>query len=195
MPVPSGTASDKRKAPEAPVINEEADRLLGRLTVRWIIVWFVLLTVLFLVGSFESGLHKNHKTLDPISLLTMLIFLIVFYAGNGQIYSTRLKIGRELVGRREWAQAVAALLPFDAFGQRMLDRSGEAHYLLSLAYAGLKKSDKADQCRQFVLKHRKGEWSVKLGGAPIASRDKPAPTSPDPANRPRPPKTGPKRRF
>lgn len=188
------TGGTKKGSTEAPVINESADRILIGLIRRWVVIWFALFTAVFILFSIVSNpnlpIFKWHK---PIDFASILIVLIPFYVGIGKIFDARLKIGRDLVAKKEWKQAVAALDPFEMMGQRMLDRTGEAHYLLSLAYTGLKKTDKATKCREFVLKNRKGEWAVKLGGTP-----KPAARSSAPAvevKRPHPPKSAPKRRF
>jgi hypothetical protein len=142
----------------------------------------------------NSPLFRFHKIVDYGS---SAIVLTAFYGLLGKLFSKRLEIGRDLVARREWEQAVTTLQPFDTGGQRFLDRTGEPHYLLAQAYAGVKKNDEAAKCRQFVLKYRRGPWAVKLGGQPAPQRTSRAAdvVAPEPTSRPRPSKSKPKRRF
>jgi hypothetical protein len=189
--MPDTPNSNPYRRQTGPVINEEADKIIGRLAMITGVGSIILLTVVFVLGSIASmpgtRWFKYHQPLDVISVL---IFLIPFYYGIGRLYTARLEIGRDLVAKREWKQAIAALEPYDTFGARRLDRYGEAHYLLSQAHAGLKNGDKAESCRQFVLRYRPGPWADKLGGAPRVSKA----SDPD-EKRPSPPKSKPKRRF
>ncbi len=91
-------------------------------------------------------------------MISILIVLIPFYAGVYRLFTARLEIGRERVQARAWSEAVAALEPFDLATQRFLDRSGEAHYLLAQAYAGVGDKARAEKARVFV-RRRKGVWA------------------------------------
>lgn len=191
------TAAKPAAASDAPIINPEADSILGRLTLQTMFFTFLMMVAMMAIGIYGSRpgtfIFKYHR---PIALITTLPILIVWYGMTGKLYAKRLEIGRDLVGKREFKQAIVCLEPFTAFGQRMLDRTGEAHYLLSLAYAGAHRKADADKCRDFVLKHRPGPWSAKLGGKPAAPKRTAASTTADiDAAKPKPPKTKPKRRF
>ena len=90
-----------------------------------------------------------------------------------RLFAARLRLGRDLVQRRQWAAAIAALDPFAGPSQRFLDGTGEAHYLLARAYAGAGDAAKAARAREFLRRHRPGPWAKKLTTA--------APASPRPA--------------
>lgn len=182
------------KKPVEYMINPEADRRLRGIMLRYIIGLALLLpitTILFSLANVpHTSLFRYHI---PLDYLSALILIVPLYAGVYQIFNERLTIARDLSLKREWKQVVAALEPFDTIGQKWLDRTGEAHYLLAQAHNALKNGKKAEACRQFVLKHRPGEWATKLGGKPATGTPmhKVIPQQP----RPRPPKSGPKRRF
>jgi hypothetical protein len=99
--------------------------------------------------------------LDSISVL---LFMIPFYVGMHFLFKERLRFGREYVASQNWKAAVAALEPFDSPTQKFLDGTGEAHYLLALAYGGAGQKVKAEKIKTFVQKHRKGVWADKLKG-------------------------------
>ena len=80
-----------------------------------------------------------------VNFASILVVLMPFYYGIYQLFSARLAIGRERVQARAWREAVAALEPFDAWAQRFLDGSGEAHFLLAIAYTGLGDKAKAEK--------------------------------------------------
>lgn len=204
MPIPEPNAS----------INPEADRVLSRIALRFGLLVFALLVgdTLF-VSYFNARLHPHtlRDLLTPKLVLlngvSILVVLIPFYAGIYRLFAARLAIGRERVGARAWREAAAALEPFSAWSQRFLDQSGEAHFLLAQAYAGLGDKARAEAARNFV-RRRKGVWADKLGGGkgtPASGRGGGGKASagkgagvyevPGQENRPRPPKRGPKRRF
>jgi hypothetical protein len=179
---------------DEPIINEEADRILGRMSLQTLIPLVLVMLLPPAMASINiknSPLYRYHQ---PLDIASILIVLVVWYAMNARLFAKRLDIGRDLAGKRQWKQAVACLLPFDSFGQRFLDRSGEAHYLLAQPYAGTGDKPKADKCRQFVLKYRPGPWAAKLGGKPAPVVRKTTDDAPD-QPKPRPPKSKPKRRF
>ena len=189
-------AKKKAVALDAPIINPEADRILGRMSIQTIIAPFIGLIVLtFVMPVFNQKgtlIFKYHQVID---IASALVILSIWYGLNGRLFATRLSIGRDLVAKREFRQAAVCLQPFESFGQRFLDRTGEAHYLLAQAYAGSNNKAKAEKCKAFVLKYRPGPWAAKLGGAPItAGRAKPDATVAA-GPRPRPSKSKPKRRF
>jgi len=195
-PKAADTSARKPVALDAPIINPEADRILGRATLQALFVTGGLLIVAMLAGAFVSQpgtpLFKYHK---PIAYLTVLPVLLAWYGLNGRLYAKRLEIGRDLVGKREFRQAAVCLQPFESFGQRFLDRTGEAHYLLAQAYAGSNQKAKAEKCKTFVLKYRPGPWAAKLGGSPAVAARAKAETTVAAGPRPRPSKSKPKRRF
>ncbi|BDI28452.1 hypothetical protein CCAX7_005030 [Capsulimonas corticalis] len=168
--MPASTSPNAKRPAEAPVINEEADRILGRIILRYGGVTFAQLFLMTFamapINMKGSPVFKWHQAIDVLSIL--LVF-IPFLLGISKLFAARLRIGRDLVERGVWRQAIAALDPFEGFTQRFLDGSGEAHYLLSKAYAGAGEKAKAERARQFVLKHRAGVWADKLRDpAPIA---------------------------
>jgi hypothetical protein len=196
-PKPADTAVKKKPvAVDAPIINPEADRILGRMSIQTIIAPFIGLIVLtFVMPVFNQKgtlIFKYHQIID---IASALVILSAWYGLNGRLFATRLEIGRDLVAKREFRQAAVCLQPFESFGQRFLDRTGEAHYLLAQAYAGSNNKAKAEQCKAFVLKYRPGPWAAKLGGsAGPGGRSKSEATDAT-GPRPKPSKSKPKRRF
>lgn len=177
--------------PDAPIINEEADRLLGRIIIRYGLLCLALLTLVSLVmvptNAPFGELYRAHRVRDVIRILALdflsiLLVLIPFFAGINRLFAARLRLGRELTAQRRWREAVAALDPFAGQTQRFLDRTGEAHYWLSLAYAGVGDAPRAEVARAFVLRHRPGPWADKIRNAPPPIRNSVQEKRPRPSN-------------
>lgn len=192
----AAAAAKKKAAADAPIINPEADRILGRLSIQTmvaVVAGLMILTVVMPSFNIKGTLiWKYHVAIDYASAA---LIVGVLYGMNGRLFAKRLEIGRDLIAKREFRQAAVCLQPFEAFGQRFLDRTGEAHFLLAQAYAGSNNKVKAEQCKTFVIKHRPGPWAAKLGGsAGSTSRVKQEATTTSTA-KPKPSKSKPKRRF
>ncbi len=170
--------------PSAPVINEDADRVLGRIIIRSGLATLVLLVAMTIVMSIVNVLVPGplHRFLDTVGLL---VVMLPFFAGMNTLFAARLRLGRELVAQKRWQEAVAALDPFAGPTQRFLDKTGEAHYLLSLAYQGAGDSARAEASRAFVRRHRAGPWAQRLDKPAVVRQEK----------RPLPPKHKPRRRH
>ena len=179
---------DKSPRPsDAPIINEAADRELGRIILRHGAVTFVLLiTATFALAPINFPTHPLYSIRRWLDTLSILVVMLPFFVGIQRLFAARLRIGRERVEKRAWREAIGALDPFAGPTQRFLDSTGEAHYLLSLAYTGAGEKEKAEATRAFLRKHRPGRWADKL-----ISPGKPAAIPGAP--RPRPGKA--KRRF
>ncbi|MBV9851854.1 MAG: hypothetical protein JO250_19480 [Armatimonadetes bacterium] len=147
----------------SPVISEEADRVLGRIIVRHGLLTFALLVAASFGMAFvnipQSPLFRWHK---PLDFFSVLVVLTPFFAGMNKLFAARLELGRDLVRRRRWREAIAALDPFAGPSQRFLDGNGEAHYLLAQAYAGAGDAARAERARAFLRRHRPGPWAEKL---------------------------------
>ncbi len=193
--------------PRNAVINPEADRRLGRIALTYGLVVFALLVLTSLLVPFINAASQpktlgemiHRPALAALNLGSILIVLVPFYFGIHRLFAARLEIGRERVGARAWGEAVAALEPFAAPMQRFLDGTGEAHFLLAQAYAGLGEKGKAESARAFV-RRKKSVWAEKLTPGKVqitAQKGKGAGVyaAPGQENRPRPPKGKPKRRF
>ena len=196
--------------PQNAVINPEADRRLGRIAITYGLIVFALLVVTTLLLSFANAATQpktlgdliHSPKLAGLNLLSILVVIVPFYFGIHRLFAARLEIGRERVQARAWREAVAALEPFDAPLQRFLDGSGEAHYLLAQAHAGLGDKAKAEAARAFV-RRKKGVWADKLtpgrvqitAGKNRAAKGAGVYAAPEQENRPRPQKGKPKRRF
>lgn len=189
------------------VINADADRRLTRLALLYGGISFVLL----LAVTFGMPI-LNAATALPIwpkrllNYLSLLVVLVPFFAGINRMNAARLEIGRERVQARAWSEAVAALITFDTPFQRFLDASGEAHYLLGQAYAGLGDKVRAEKARAFVRRKTGSPWAGKLqpNKGPGISRSSVKSASNAKVydaqaggqeKRPTPPKTKPRRRF
>jgi len=182
-----------------PVINPEADKILSRIAFRYGLLVFALLIADTFFLSYADALMRPKNlsglfkpALVVINFASILVVLVPFYYGIYKLFSARLSIGRERVQARAWSEAVAALEPFDAWAQRFLDQSGEAHFLLAQAYTGLGDKAKAESARKFV-RRRKGVWADRVKGVkPVGS---PGIGPGGQEIRPRPPKGKPRRRF
>ncbi len=189
----------------SPVINDAADRALGRIILRYGIPVVVLALLapfgMAFVNVPQSRFFPYHK---PLDLLSILVVLTPFFIGVNRVFAARLALGREYVAARRGREAVAPLDPGGrggarGRGQRFLDASGEAHALLAQAYAGLGEGPRAEAMRAFVLKHRPGVWADRLKSAPA----RPTPgaarvgreTGAGQEKRPRPANGKPRRRF
>jgi hypothetical protein len=183
------------------VINPEADRRLGRIALSFgAIVLALLILTTFAVPYADM---RYHLPLVPKAILngaSLLVVLVPFYFGIYRLFQARLEIGRERVQARAWPQAITALEPFAAPMQRFLDPTGEAHYLLGLAYAALGDKARAEKARAFVRRKTGSPWAEKLqpGKGPGISRigsKAPSKLADGQEKRPTPPKTKPRRRF
>ena len=200
-------ASPRNPAPRTFVVNPEADRRLGRLALGYGAVVFVLLILsTFAVPYADAYFHLPVVPKALLNGLSLLAVLVPFYFGIYKLFQARLEIGRERVQARAYTEAVAALEPFTAPMQRFLDHTGEAHYLLGQAYAGLGDKVRAERAKAFVRRKAGSPWADKLqpGKAPGISRTSAkasanAKVYAGPADgqekRPMPPKTKPRRRF
>ncbi len=165
-----------------PVITEDADRRLGRIIVRHGLLTFGLLVVATVGMAFVNipgtRLFPARRFLDTLSIL---IVLIPFFVGMNRLFAARLSLGRDFVARRQWREAVAALDPFAGRGQRFLDTTGEAHYLLAQAYLGSGEPAKAEAARAFVQRYRRGPWAEKAAARPAPAprqEKRPPPSNP-----------------
>lgn len=146
------------------LINAEADKALSRIVISHFIAFAVLLLLMTVVMSYlnipGTPLFPDRRFLDTIS---MLIVMTPFFLGTNKFFATRLRLGREFVANKQWKEAEASLEAFSHMGQRFLDRSGEAHYLLAVALDHLGKIAEAQKAREFVLKSRPtSSWAQRL---------------------------------
>ena len=147
---------------EEPVINEAADRALGRIILRYGTVTLVLLLVVpFLMVNINLPTSQYFGDRRFFDTLSTLIVLAPFFAGTNKIFSTRLNLGRSLAGERKWDQVIASVEPFEKPTQRFMDRTGEAHYLLFVAYTELGRTDDAAEAKKFLTTHRHGEFALQ----------------------------------
>ena len=201
-------------APRAYIINADADRRLTRLSLLYSGTSFALLLGLtFLIPYANARQHLPYLLKFLFNWGSLLIVLIPFFLGIDRMNAARLNIGRERVQARAWSEAVAALQPFDSLMQRLWDRSGEAHYWLGQAYAGLGDKVRAEKARAFVRRKTNSPWAELLAPSkgPSISRANPprsrakaydeAPSSEGAGTERRqekrtaPPKSKPRRRF
>ena len=194
MPSPS-------PAPRASIINPEADRRLTRLALLYGGASFLLLIVLTVgMPILNTVTHLAVWPKRILNDLSLLVVMIPFLTGTNRMNAARLEIGRERVQARAWTEAVAALQPLDGLIQRFFDVSGEAHYLLGQAYAGLGDKARAEKARAFVRRKSGSPWAEKLqtGKGPAIVRPNAASRAKiydGQEKRPAPPKSKPRRRF
>ena len=206
MPASPQNPTPKRPVPRAFIINADADRRLTRISLLYSGVSFVLLLALMFLIPYIIV----HYPLTPLLRFllqwgTLLVIFVFFLVGADRTNAARLDIGRERVQARAWAEAVAALRPLNSLLLRFWDRSGEAHFLLAQAYAGLGDKVRAEKARAFVRGKPGSPWAEKLapnqGPSISRSRAKVYNSSPEDGEesgrekRPAPPKSKPRRRF
>ena len=111
-----------------------------------------------------------------IDVLSAGLIMFLFWKGISKINNLLLEYARSFAERRQWADVGTVLESYNQNGQHLLDTTGEAHYLLSIALKRIGKPQAAQNARDFVLK-RKGrtEWAQRLlseGQASPAARAK-----------------------
>ena len=166
----SASAAPAAKRAPAPIISEEADRVIFKVQIRYAMVSFALavlgIVLLAIVGAkyphsvFTRHLMENRFLFIGVSFLWLIPFLI------GQIKQSalRLQFGRQYAEQQRWGTVVAALRSFTQFEQRPFDRTGEAHYLLAQAYDRLNRKDQAVKCRDWIRKRRPAsEYAKRIG--------------------------------
>jgi len=158
------TTSRPKADGHAPLISPDADAILSRIVSRYFVFFIVLLILLTFVMPVLNVLPAFHLYRARLFLdsLSALILLLPLFIGTSHFFAVRLRFGREYVEKKQWKEAVAALEAFNHFGQRFLDRSGEAHYLLSVALGHMGRIDDSRKARDFVTHARRGtEWARK----------------------------------
>jgi hypothetical protein len=145
-------------------INAEADKALSRIVTNHFVAFGVLLVLMTIAMSFlnieGTPIFRIHRYLDTISIL---IVMVPFFLGTSKFFAARLQFGRDFIQKKQWKEAVASLEAFSHMGQRFLDRTGEAHYLLSVALDHQGKIAAAQKARDFVLKSRPtSAWAGEL---------------------------------
>ena len=160
------TPQDQQRSAPAPAINEEADKALMRIFIRYAIIAGVVALVMMTLCGFVYARFPHNRLFaptGPVYTLSMFLCFATFYFGQHKQASMRMEFARRYVAEQRWAEAAAALVSFASFGQRSLDRSGEAHYLLAQAYERLGKKREAANIRAWVVKHRAGsQWAQKI---------------------------------
>jgi len=146
------------------LIDEQTDRELSRIVMRHFFSFAALLLLMTFVMAF---LNVPHTPFFPyrhlLDFVSILIVMSPFFLGTNRFFAARLRFGREFVEKREWHKAVASLEAFNHIGQRFLDPTGEAHYLLSLALAKEGRTTDAEKVRAYVLKsHPSSKWAEKI---------------------------------
>jgi hypothetical protein len=165
-------APAEAKKEREPIITPEADHAIFGVMKKYGLVAFALVVMLPVLFGILYSRYPHSKIMGvsgPISWIAAMVWLIPWYIGQSKVSDMRIAYGRQYAGERRWREVVAALNPFSEWGQRTFDRTGEAHYLLSLGLDKLGRKEKAESMRQFVRKHRAGtQWAVKCG-APASS--------------------------
>jgi tetratricopeptide (TPR) repeat protein len=163
MANPSAPTKSESGRPDH-LINAEADKVLGKIVIGHFIAFAVLLlaTTYFMayLNIPSSRFYSDRHFLD---FLSILVVMTPFFLGTNKFFKTRLQYGRDYVEQKRWKEAVASLEAFNHIGQRFLDPSGEAHYLLSLALAKEGRQKDADKVKDYVLKsHPSSPWSERF---------------------------------
>jgi hypothetical protein len=171
MPATIAPQDDKRTSNRPAVqhvINAEADKAIFAVLKRYGFAAFCL-AVLSMVGCgilyWKFPHNRMFGQYGLIFDVSACLWLIPFFAGQNKQSALRVDFGRRYLAEGRFKEAAAALGSFAEFGQRSFDRTGEAHFLLAQALDKVGKKEKAEQARQFVIKHRAGTpWAEKLAG-------------------------------
>jgi hypothetical protein len=147
-----------------PLITKSADKALIRIMIASIGSSFVLLALFSVTVQFanqpRSFLFPVHRFLDVI---TTLLALLPFFIGINRMNAVRLQYARRFAEEGNWRGVYSSVESFSQLGQRWMDPTGEAHYLLSVAYERQGERAKAAKERTFVMKHRpNSDWAKKL---------------------------------
>jgi hypothetical protein len=161
MPTPTKPVT---RAPKESLISPEADRELLRIVVVFGGTFFVLALLLNAgmawVNLPHTPLYGMRRFLDTISVL---VFMTPFFLGINIMNKARLKYARKYVQEENWKAVYYSVEFFTHLGQKWLDSTGEAHYLLAIALDHQGQREAARKARLFITKHRpSGEWAAKL---------------------------------
>lgn len=92
-----------------------------------------------------------------------LVVLWLFYLLIFQFSKKLIEFGRRFAETGEWENVANVLSSFNNFGNHFLDRTGEGHYLLSVALKKIGKPELSRIAKDYVLKKRPdSEWAEKL---------------------------------
>jgi len=98
-----------------------------------------------------------------IGAVSMVVVMCIFYLGILKFSKTLLQYARKFAETDEWTNVASVLASFNNSGQHFLDRTGEAHYLLSIALKKVGKPEMSRKAKDFVLNRRaSSEWAEKL---------------------------------
>jgi hypothetical protein len=165
--------------PPKPIINPEADRAIFKVMVKWGMLTFCLAVLLPIGYITLQGTHPHNRLFgihSPLQFVFAGIWIIIYQFGASKVANLRLDYGRTYFNEKRWKESVAALDQFAEWGQRSFDRTGEAHYMLSVGLDRLGRREKAEKMRKFVRDKRSGtEWAIKCG-APIPAAAEPKAT-------------------
>jgi hypothetical protein len=147
-----------------PLISPEADKTLWKIVIAYggsFVTLFLLAPLLVSYANLtKSPLFPIHRFIDTLS--TMLIMLPFFFGINA-MNKARMKFARQYAAEENWKAVYGSTETFSQFGQKWMDSSGEAHYLLAIALERLGHRPEATKARLFVTKYRpNGEWAAKL---------------------------------
>lgn len=166
----SSSRSPQRVAPDSPeartldpTVEAAIMRLLRRFLLRTAIVF---LLVAFLSTYLPSLLHIPPNGALAVVFISAFGVMIPYWKGLNNVFREILRLGREKLAQRRYADARHALEYFHKLGNMGFDLDGEAHYHLMLAYLGLGELDKAQKMTEWLQKYRKRfPWAEKAATA------------------------------
>ncbi len=152
------------QTPKEALISPEADRELLKLMIAYGGTLFVLL---LLLQTAAVWINMPHSPLFPfrkvMDVAIVFVIMMPFFIGMRKMVDVRLKYARRYVAEEDWKAVFYSVEFFDHIGQKWMDSTGEAHYLLAVALERQGQRDAARKARLFVTKHRpSGEWAAKL---------------------------------
>jgi len=155
--------TSNQRSPKEPLITAEADRALLRIIIAYGGVFVVLFIVVPIFAGFVTKASPLSAESKFLSTVSTLIILTPFFLGVSKLNKTRLYYARKYAEEEDWKAVYYSVESFTQLGQNWMDSTGEAHYLIAIAYERLGQKADAEKARSFVTKHRSsGEWAMKL---------------------------------
>lgn len=157
--------------PALPASIEEADKLLRKRVIGFTVL-IGLLLILCTAGMGAIGLlHLRFWQIAALSVVLIGAIMAIFFTATGRTANMLISWGRNFNELGRWEDTEMILSTFNQFGQRFLDPTGEAHFLLMTAFAKRGKRESADKVRDFLAKHRAGTvWGQKAQEAQASMR-------------------------
>lgn len=179
--------SSARAQPAPDVLDPSVDATIQKMIVRFLIrTAFLFLIVSVLATYLPLVFHLPVGVAQYALFVAAFGVMIPFWKGISRIFDEVLRMGKEKVAKRRFADARVALEYFHRVGNMGFDMEGEGHYYLILAYLGLGEIAQAEAMTSWLKKHRKRyPWAEKAEA--LMKRRVPLPADPTGSSATEPP--------